>query len=135
MRTDIAALSELVNLPYVPDSVMWEVGRLGPDAGDERLPAPSDSYLVLVLNYSPEVIAQIQVAATPRQNPQYVAPDFLESWYSKSVVVSFDTDEKTGYLLLNLPHYDVAQFAKSPWLQGFLFFPDSETVFVYLLAL
>lgn len=135
VQTDIEALSQLVNLPYVPDAVMWKRGHLGPEAGDARLPAPSDGYLVLVLQYSPETIMKIKESAVLRQSPKYVRQDFIESWYPEPVANSFEVDDKTSFLILNKPYYDASIFTKSPWSQGYMFFPDHETVFVYLLAI
>jgi hypothetical protein len=135
MQTDIGRLEELVTLPQTPISAMWKIGRLGPSAGNERLPAPSNAYLVMVLRYTPDIVAEFQATFDQRVSSQYFNSDLLEPWYPEAVHNSFVYDEKTGFLGLDLPHYDVTPFAKSPWLHGFLFFPDEESVFVYLMTM
>ena len=131
-KTNIAELAELINLEYIPVSVVWQVVRLGPEPGDIRLPGPSDAYLVAVLTYTPSVINEIRFATSTRDSDVYVDTDFIKSWYPPSVQAAFITEEKTGFLVLSEPSYDPELFTASPWLTGYVFFPDDETVFLFL---
>lgn len=129
---DIEGLAGVINMEYLPEAAMWQVVKIGPESEDPRLPGPTDAYLVAVLTYTPSVIHEIRSATSDHKSDIYVDTSFIEAWYPQSVKSAFIPEEETGLLMLDRPSYDPEPFTTSPWLTGYLFFPDNETVFLFL---
>lgn len=132
VQTDIATLSEMINLEHIPLSATWQVVRIGPDPDGSILPGPSDYKLVAVLVYEPAVVREIGSAASTVDGGMRVDEGFFMSWYPQSVRDSFVPDGTTGFMVSDVPIYDAEMFLKSPWSVGRLFSPDDETIFLYL---
>ncbi len=128
--SDRAALAERITLPYPPESVSWEVIRPGSEEGS-RLPGSVDYQLVAVLRYDPDVARQLRAASVIRQSAVVVDEDFFLPWYPEQVREYFVEDAPTGYWRLTMPAYEVAVFARSPWLNGWVFFLETGLVFLF----
>ena len=131
IETDLHKLSQFINLPYPPQSALWQVIRKG---GDTIELGPNDWALVAILQYDENTIIKFRVEMANLQPLEklVVQSNFVQDWFSQAIQNSFIKDEGTDYLTLSVPRYSASQFTKSPLLNGYFFLTENGEIFLYL---
>lgn len=108
-NNNIDELSRLVNLPLRPQSVLWELRRLGGNTNPE-VPGPTDWEITAVLIYSQSDAEKVAAAAAKIELP--VADDLeLKEWFPEQI--------KTAATKIN--RYRADAYFRSPYYNGGLF--------------
>ena len=128
VQTDINAMSTFINLSALPEptKASW-VQRVQHDQRSEGLPAPTDYYVVAILEYdSPQSALSDQFSG---RGDVYVEDQLLETWMPQSISSRFVRTQE-GYLMFDGKAYKADSVLQSPLTYGYILFIDNY-VFIY----
>jgi hypothetical protein len=126
VQTDVETLSRWFNLSSFPEvvGVHWVQRQIG--EGSERLPGPTDYYVVAILEFDHLLAPEISLA--PR-NDVYVEDDLLESWMPTAVADRFVRTPE-GYLKFDGTAYAAEGILVSPLTSGYVLVIENY-LFIY----
>ncbi len=128
IREDIYELRRIINVPFEPTSVKWQLIELG--KYDSRTPGLSDSKVLAILEYNvSDLRLLIEEDEKAINQDIYLEKNFLESWFPDEIKNSFFFED--GYLRIKSRAYNADLFSRYPYSDGF-FFMHKNLVFVWL---
>jgi hypothetical protein len=131
VQTDIAKLGELINLPFIPEAAIWQVGQKGQDTSGI---GPGDWDLVAALTLDPVDSAALRQELDLLQplGPVVVEPAMVRDWFPRDVSAAFVPAQGSDYLQLAVPRFEASRFARSPLANGYFFLTSEGTVLLHL---
>ncbi|WP_153559382.1 hypothetical protein [Roseimaritima sediminicola] len=114
MRTDLAGLEKLCNVPANVQSVKWSTGTLG-----------NDWYLVAVFKMRDEWSLSATVVKDDTDKV-FVGYKELPHWFLDASSVTFTRTQAPGVFSVDTVVYHPSEYTKSPLLSGFLLNPSDE---------
>ena len=130
-QTDIAQLSQFINLPAQPAQALWQVREKG--AGGTAI-GPTDTELIAVLQLDQDILEKLEGQLLQQTSPTdlFVAPDFVQPWFPNPVQQVFVADSSyPEYLRLKGVRYQPSLFAKGSLNNGYVVIADGF-VLIYL---
>lgn len=130
-QTDVAKLSQYINLPAQPARALWQVREKGVRG---NAIGPTDTELVAVLQLDEDILQELQGRMVQQTSPidLFVAQDFVQSWFPDPVQQMFVADTAyPEYLKLVGDRYQPVLFAKGSLSHGYVVIADGFA-FIYL---
>lgn len=130
-QTDVAKLSQFINLPAQPAQALWQVREKG--AGGTAI-GPTDTELIAVLQLDQDILEKLEGQLLQQTSPTdlFVAPDFVQPWFPNPVQQVFVADSSyPEYLRLKGVRYQPSLFAKGSLNNGYVVIADGF-VLIYL---
>ena len=131
VQTDVAKLGEMINLPFVPQSALWQVGQKGQDSSGLG-PGDWDLTAVLTLDADSQAALRQEVDQLQPLGPVIVELAFVRDWFPSDVSAAFVPAQGGDFLQLAVPRFEASRFARSPLANGYFFLTSEGTVFLYL---
>lgn len=130
-QTDIAQLSQFINLPAQPAQALWQVRERGVRG---NAIGPTDTELVAVLQLDQDILQELEGQLVQQTSPTdlFVARDFVQPWFPDSVQQVFVSDSAyPEYLKLTGVRYHPSLFAKGSLNNGYVVIADGYAL-IYL---
>ena len=130
-QTNIAQLSQFINLPAQPAQAWWQVREKG--ARGNAI-GPTDTELVAVLQLDEVTLQELLGQLVQQTSPTdlFVARDFVQPWFPDALQQMFVVDPAyPEYLKLAGARYQPTLFAKDSLDNGYVVIADGFA-FIYL---
>jgi hypothetical protein len=111
-KDNLEELLELVQLPEIPEEVVWREEPLGKTNG--RVPGPTDKKLIAVLKYTPENAAKIVAIVEKNKQPEPTEIG-AENWFPEELTAQA---QMSGNEMLKGTAYGANQFLNTPYSTG-----------------
>lgn len=116
-KDDTEELTEIIKLPFQPDeeATVWRETPLTREDNSNRIPAPTDKKLVVVMKFSKEDTEKLIEMVSNQQPPPQPFETTTESWFPMELVAASGL---SGNETLKGTAYSAEDFFKVPYSQG-----------------
>lgn len=126
IKTDLAELEKIINLPVRPSEVKWTQEIFDNSKG--AVAAPSDKRLTVLLKYDEKSAAELSKKITPEIAETSLGSAEIKNWFPDEVKKQAQTGD--GKIFLEGAKFPVNAFARQPYSDGKLIRVGNSDYFV-----